>query len=151
MKKAVVLLSGGIDSATAAAQAIAMSLAEAKSAEAIYLGINAVDYSGYPDCRPEYLEAFQNLAALSSKAALEGKVLKLLSPLVNDSKLDILKRTLALKVPIALTWSCYQGDAEPCGVCDFCRIRDLALIAAGVPELATKVGQSIYTQDRPKI
>jgi 7-cyano-7-deazaguanine synthase len=131
--------------------AIAMSLAEAKSAEAIYLGINAVDYSGYPDCRPEYLEAFQNLAALSSKAALEGKVLKLLAPLVNDSKLDIIKRAIAFKVPIALTWSCYQGDAEPCGVCDSCRIRDRALIAAGVPELATKVGQSLNTQDRPKI
>jgi 7-cyano-7-deazaguanine synthase len=128
--------------------AIAMSLAEAKSAEAIYLGINAVDYSGYPDCRPEYLEAFQNLAALSSKAALEGKAIKLLAPLVNDSKLDIIKRAIELKVPIALTWSCYQGDAEPCGVCDSCRIRDRALIEAGVPELATKVGQSLYAQDQ---
>ncbi|AFY74660.1 queuosine biosynthesis protein QueC [Synechococcus sp. PCC 7502] len=124
--------------------AIAMSLAEAKSAEAIYLGINAVDYSGYPDCRPEYLEAFQNLANLSSKAALEGKAPKLLAPLVMDSKLDIIKRAIKLNVPIALTWSCYQGDAEPCGVCDSCRIRDRALIEAGLPELATAVGRSIY-------
>ena len=72
----------------------------------------------------------------------------LLAPLVNDSKLEIIKRALDLKVPIALTWSCYQGDAEPCGVCDSCRIRDLALIEAGVPELATKVGQSLYAQDQ---
>jgi 7-cyano-7-deazaguanine synthase len=128
--------------------AIAMSLAEAKSAEAIYLGINAVDYSGYPDCRPEYLSAFQTLAALSSKAGLEGKAPKLLAPLVRDSKLDIIKRAIALKVPIALTWSCYQGDAEPCGVCDSCRIRDRALIEAGVPELATAIGRKIYEEQK---
>jgi 7-cyano-7-deazaguanine synthase len=128
--------------------AIAMSLAEAKSAEAIYLGINAVDYSGYPDCRPEYLSAFQHLATLSSKAALEGKAPKLLAPLVHDSKLDIIKRAINLKVPIALTWSCYQGDAEPCGVCDSCRIRDRALIEAGVPELATAIGRKIYDEQK---
>jgi len=130
--------------------AIAMSLAEAKSAEAIYLGINAVDYSGYPDCRPEYLEAFQTLAALSSKAALEGKVPKLLAPLVKDSKLEIINRAINLKVPIALTWSCYQGDAEPCGVCDSCRIRDRALIEAGLSELATAVGQGLYAKEKAK-
>jgi len=124
--------------------AIAMSLAEAKSAEAIYLGINAVDYSGYPDCRPEYLEAFQKLATLSSKGALEGKIPKLLAPLVEDSKLDIIKRAIKLKVPIALSWSCYAGDVEPCGLCDSCRIRDRALIEAGLPELATAVGRDLY-------
>jgi len=124
--------------------AIAMSLAEAKSAEAIYLGINAVDYSGYPDCRPEYLAAFQNLAALSSKSAIEGKITQLVAPLVQDSKLDIIKRAIKLNVPIALTWSCYSGDVEPCGLCDSCRIRDRALIEAGVPELATAVGRDLY-------
>jgi 7-cyano-7-deazaguanine synthase len=124
--------------------AIAMSLAEAKSAEAIYLGINAVDYSGYPDCRPEYLEAFQNLARLSSKVAIEGQTIQLLAPLVQDSKLDIIKKAIALNVPIALTWSCYQGGAEACGVCDSCRIRDRALIEAGVPELATVIGRNFY-------
>ncbi len=124
--------------------AIAMSLAEAKSAEAIYLGINAVDYSGYPDCRPEYLEAFQALAALSSKAALEGKVPKLLAPLALDSKVDIIKRAIKLKVPIAMTWSCYKGESQPCGVCDSCRIRDRALIEAGLPEMVSKIGHDIY-------
>ena len=122
--------------------AIALSLAEAKGAEAIYLGINAVDYSGYPDCRPEYLEAYQQLAMLSSKAGLEGKAPKLVAPLVMDSKVDIVRRALRLDVPIAVTWSCYQGEMEPCGVCDSCRIRDRALIEAGRPELATAVGQN---------
>ncbi len=123
--------------------AIALSLAEAKEAEAIYLGINAVDYSGYPDCRPEYLEVYQHLATLSSKAGLEGKAPRLVAPLVMDSKVDIVRRALKLGVPIAATWSCYQGGAEPCGVCDSCRIRDRALIEAGCPDLATPTAQSL--------
>ncbi|UIE38580.1 7-cyano-7-deazaguanine synthase QueC [Leptodesmis sichuanensis] len=127
--------------------AIALSLAEAKGAEAIYLGINAVDYSGYPDCRPEYLEAVQHLATLSSKTGLEGKAPKLVAPLVMDSKVDIVHRALRLGVPIALTWSCYQGQAEPCGLCDSCRIRDQALIDAGRPDLATLVGRELYEQE----
>ncbi len=122
--------------------AIALSLAEARGAAAIYLGINAVDYSGYPDCRPEYLEAMQHLATLSSKAGLEGKAPQLVAPLVTDTKTDIVRRALQLGVPIHLTWSCYQGDAEPCGVCDSCRIRDRALIEAGRPDLATAIGQN---------
>jgi 7-cyano-7-deazaguanine synthase len=124
--------------------AIALSLAEAQEAEAIYLGINAVDYSGYPDCRPEYLAAFQTLAQLSSKAGLEGKAPKLVAPLVMDSKTDIVKRAIALSVPIEKTWSCYQGGELPCGVCDSCRIRDRALIEAGCPELATSRGQEFH-------
>ena len=118
--------------------AIALSLAEAKAASAIYLGINAVDYSGYPDCRPEYLAAYQNLADLSSKTAIEGNAIELVAPLVKDSKVDIVKRALSLGVPIADTWSCYQGGKTPCGVCDSCRIRDRALIAAGRSDLATR-------------
>lgn len=124
--------------------AIALSLAEAKEAEAIYLGINAVDYSGYPDCRPEYLEAYQHLATLSSKAGLAGKAPKLVAPLVKDSKVDIVQRALHLDVPIHLTWSCYQGEQHPCGLCDSCRIRDRALIEAGKPDLATLVGRELY-------
>ncbi|HEY9700030.1 MAG TPA: 7-cyano-7-deazaguanine synthase QueC [Trichocoleus sp.] len=121
--------------------AIALSLAEAKGATAIYLGINAVDYSGYPDCRPEYLAAFQHLATLSSKVGLEGNAPQLAAPLVRDTKVDIVRRALRLNVPIALTWSCYQGDTEPCGSCDSCRIRDKALIEAGQPALATTIGR----------
>lgn len=109
--------------------AIALSLAEAKGAGAIYLGINAVDYSGYPDCRPEYLAAYQQLANLSSKVGLAGNAPQLMAPLVHDSKVDIVRRALKLGVPIDLTWSCYQGGSEPCGVCDSCRIREQALQA----------------------
>ena len=110
--------------------AIALSLAESKGAEAIYLGINAVDYSGYPDCRPDYLEVFQKLAALSSKVGVEGQAPQLLAPLVMDSKVDIVRRAKRLGVPIDLTWSCYQGGEVPCGVCDSCRIRDRAILEA---------------------
>jgi 7-cyano-7-deazaguanine synthase len=124
--------------------AIALSLAEAQNAEAIYLGINAVDYSGYPDCRPEYLAAFQTLAQLSSKAGLEGNAPKLIAPLITDSKTDIVKRAVKLGVPIEKTWSCYQGETEPCGICDSCRIRDRALIEAGYPEFATASGREFY-------
>ncbi|MEM7066767.1 MAG: 7-cyano-7-deazaguanine synthase QueC [Cyanobacteria bacterium P01_B01_bin.77] len=125
---------------------LALSLAEAKGTEAIYLGINAVDYSGYPDCRPEYLEAYQKLAGLSSKVGLEGNAPKLVAPLVMDSKTDIVRRALRLGVPIELTWSCYQGGADPCGVCDSCRIRDKALVEAGRSDLATVVGQTFYKE-----
>jgi 7-cyano-7-deazaguanine synthase len=117
--------------------AIALSLAEAKNAQAIYLGINAVDYSGYPDCRPEYLAAYQQLANLSSKAGVEGHAPQLIAPLVKDSKVDIVRRALKLKVPIADTWSCYQGAATPCGLCDSCRIRDRALIEVGRSDLTS--------------
>jgi 7-cyano-7-deazaguanine synthase len=111
--------------------AIALSLAEAKKAQAIYLGINAVDYSGYPDCRPEYLQAYQHLAHLSSKAGIEGHAPHLIAPLVKDSKADIVRRALELNVPIADTWSCYQGGETHCGLCDSCRIRDRALLEVG--------------------
>lgn len=120
--------------------AIALSLAEAQQASAIYLGINAVDYSGYPDCRPEYLAAFQTLATLSSKAGLEGNAPKLVAPLVMDTKADIVRRALRLGVPIEKTWSCYKGEATPCGVCDSCRIRDEALMAVGRADLASATG-----------
>lgn len=118
--------------------ALALSLAEAKQAEAIYLGINAVDYSGYPDCRPEYLAAYQQLANLSSKVGIEGHAPQLVAPLVLDSKVEIVRRAVKLGVAIADTWSCYQGGEKPCGVCDSCRIRDEALIKAGYPELTSQ-------------
>ncbi|MGV2829684.1 7-cyano-7-deazaguanine synthase QueC [Myxosarcina sp. GI1(2024)] len=117
--------------------AIALSLAEAKGAAAIYLGINAVDYSGYPDCRPEYLQAYQHLANLATKAGIEGHAPQLIAPLVKDSKVDIVRLALELNVPIADTWSCYQGGETPCGSCDSCRIRDRALVEAGRPDLAS--------------
>ena len=123
--------------------AIALSLAEAKNAQAIYLGINAVDYSGYPDCRPDYLAAYQQLANLSSKAGIEGHAPQLVAPLVKDSKADIIRRALELNVPIADTWSCYQGGANPCGLCDSCRIRDRALMEVGRKDLTSSVIRKI--------
>jgi 7-cyano-7-deazaguanine synthase len=112
------------------------------------LGINAVDYSGYPDCRPEYLETYQQLANLSSKVGIEGKAPRLVAPLVQDSKVEIVRSALRLGIPIQDTWSCYQGGDDPCGLCDSCRIRDRALIEAGNPELATSIGRELYYSDQ---
>ena len=126
--------------------AIALSLAEAEQASAIYLGINAVDYSGYPDCRPEYLQAYQQLANLSSKAGIEGNPPQLVAPLIQDSKVDIILRAIQLNVPIADTWSCYQGDETPCGLCDSCRIRDQALIEVGLTNLTSKAIKSTQSK-----
>ena len=116
---------------------LGLSLAEARDARRIVLGVNAVDYSGYPDCRPDYLEAFQTLADLSSKVGREGRGPQLWAPLVTWSKRRIVEEALRLNVPIAETWSCYSGGERPCGVCDSCRIRDDALRAAGRPELCS--------------
>jgi 7-cyano-7-deazaguanine synthase len=120
--------------------ALGLSLAEARGAERLALGVNAVDYSGYPDCRPDYLEAFQTLADLASKAGREGHGARLWAPLVHWSKTRIVQEALRLGVPIEATWSCYSGGAVPCGVCDSCRIRDAALIEAGRPDLASGSG-----------
>lgn len=116
--------------------ALALSLAEAVGAERLVLGVNAVDYSGYPDCRPDYLAAFQALADLASKAGREGRGVRLWAPLVEWDKPTIVREALRLGVPLEATWSCYAGGEHPCGVCDSCRIRDEALIAAGRPDLA---------------
>ena len=118
--------------------AIGLSLAEARGAERLVLGVNAVDYSGYPDCRPDYLGAFQTLADLASKAGREGHGTQLWAPLVEWSKTKIVEEAVRLGVPIDQTWSCYSGGEQPCGVCDSCRIRDGALVAAGGPDLASR-------------
>jgi 7-cyano-7-deazaguanine synthase len=118
--------------------ALGLSLAEARGAERLVLGVNAVDYSGYPDCRPDYLAAFQTLADLASKAGREGHGAQLWAPLVHWSKTQIVQEALRLGVPIAATWSCYSGSEQPCGVCDSCRIRDAALIESGRPDLASQ-------------
>ena len=120
--------------------ALGLSLAEARGARTLVLGVNAVDYSGYPDCRPDYLAAFQTLADLATKAGREGHGPRLWAPLVTWSKTEIVRQALRLGVPIDATWSCYSGGDAPCGVCDSCRIRDAALIAAGRPDLASRPG-----------
>lgn len=116
---------------------IGLSLAEARGADQVVLGINAVDYSGYPDCRPDYLRAFQTLADLSSKVGREGRGPRLWAPLVEWRKQRIVEEALRLGVPIERTWSCYSGGEHPCGVCDSCRIRDAALRDAGRPDLCS--------------
>ncbi len=118
--------------------AIGLSLAEARGANRIALGINAMDYSGYPDCRPDYLETYQELAKLSSKVGREGKGISLWAPLLNWKKTKIFKEALRLKVPIEKTWSCYQGGIKPCGKCDSCRIRDQALEIIGRKDLCSQ-------------
>ncbi len=115
--------------------AIGLSLAEAKSANQLVLGVNAMDYSGYPDCRPDYLKQFQLLANLANKTGREGNGIKLWAPLINWSKIKIVEEAIRLGIPIEDTWSCYMGDPEPCGVCDSCRIRNEALDQVGRPDL----------------
>ena len=116
---------------------IGLSLAEARGANQLVLGINAMDYSGYPDCRPDYLNAYQKLADLSSKAGREGNSIKLWAPLIKWKKTKIIKEALRLKLPLEKTWSCYNGLEEACGVCDSCRIKDEALRDIGRLDLCS--------------
>ena len=117
--------------------ALGLSLAEARGAHRLVLGVNAVDYSGYPDCRGDYLAQYQILADLATKAGRMGQGAKLWAPLLRLDKREIVEQALALDVPIAATWSCYSNEEEPCGRCDSCRIRDRALHDVGVPHLAS--------------
>ncbi len=101
----------------------ALSYAEAIGAQAVVIGANALDYSGYPDCRPAYFQAMQKMANLATKAGVEGRKIKILTPLLHKTKAQIVKLGTSLKVPYKLTWSCYRGGARPCGTCDSCLLR----------------------------
>jgi len=101
----------------------ALAYAEVIDADAIFIGVNAVDYSGYPDCRPEYIEAFQNMANLAIKRGVEGKPIKIVAPLLYMSKAEIVKKGMELGVPFEKTWSCYREGEKACGKCDSCRLR----------------------------
>lgn len=116
----------------------ALAWAEVLDATDIVIGVNAVDYSGYPDCRPEYIAAFQAMANLATRTAVEGRPLTIHSPLIWLSKADIIRRGLALGVDFGLTRSCYQLDDEgrSCGRCDSCRIRLAGFAEVGVPDPA---------------
>ncbi|AFT71489.1 7-cyano-7-deazaguanine synthase 1 [Alloalcanivorax dieselolei B5] len=104
---------------------LALGLAEVLEADVIYIGVNAVDYSGYPDCRPAFIEAFQNMANLATKAGVEGHPIRIATPLMNLSKADIIREGTRLGLDYGLTVSCYQADEEgqACGRCDSCRLR----------------------------
>ncbi len=113
--------------------ALAMAMAETRGAEAIVLGVNAIDYSGYPDCRPEFLDAFSKLAQLATKAGTEGKPLEIVAPLIDLSKEAIIRLGLSLGLDYGLTTSCYDPDdaGRPCGRCDSCLLRAAGFAAAG--------------------
>ena len=100
-----------------------MAYAEAMDADALFIGANALDYSGYPDCRPEYIEAFQKMANLATKRGVEGIPIKIKTPLLYLTKAEIIKKGLKLNVCFEKTWSCYSGDIKACGRCDSCLLR----------------------------
>jgi len=116
--------------------ALALAHAEVVEADAIFTGANAVDYSGYPDCRPEFLAAFERLANLATKRAVEGHPIAIEAPIVDMTKAEIVRRGAALGVDYALTVSCYEADARgaACGACDACRFRREGFAAAGVAD-----------------
>ncbi len=122
---------------------LALAWAEVLDARHVFVGANAVDYSGYPDCRPEYLRAFEAMANLATKAALEGRRIEIRAPLIDLPKAEIVRRALALGVDPAMTVSCYQADAEgrACGRCDACCIRRAGFEAAGVAD-TTRYGDA---------
>ncbi len=101
----------------------AASYAEAIGAGKIFIGANAIDYSGYPDCRPEFIRSYQAMLARGLKSSTQGKPIEVVTPLIRLSKAQIVQLAFKLKVPLSLTWSCYNGRFKPCGVCDSCRLR----------------------------
>ncbi len=128
---------------------LALAWAEVLQAQDIFIGVNAVDYSGYPDCRPEYIAAFEHMANLATKAAIEGKPLTLHTPLLHLSKADIIKLGVQLGVDYSQTVSCYQADADgcACAVCDSCRLRRAGFKAAGIAD-PTRYGTHENTLSR---
>jgi 7-cyano-7-deazaguanine synthase len=116
--------------------ALALGWAEVLGAESIFIGVNAVDYSGYPDCRPEYIDAFQHLANLATRTGVEGGRITIRAPLIQMSKAEIIQAGSRLGVDYAQTVSCYNPDdmGRACGLCDACRLRAAGFHAAGVPD-----------------
>jgi len=125
--------------------ALALGWAEVLGAQDIFIGVNAVDYSGYPDCRPEFIAAFEKTANLATKAGVEGRPFHIHTPLIQLSKADIIRAGLRLGVDYAITVSCYQADVQgrACGRCDSCRLRRSGFIAAGTAD------PTPYAAERP--
>ncbi|MEY3975839.1 MAG: hypothetical protein RLZZ33_894 [Pseudomonadota bacterium] len=115
---------------------LGLAWAEVLEAQYVHIGVNALDYSGYPDCRPEFVAAFQQLADVGTKAGVEGRGVRLVAPLLDWSKARIIREGMRLGVDYSLTVSCYQADPQgrACGVCDSCRLRREGFHAAGVPD-----------------
>ena len=120
---------------------LALGWAEAAGARDLYIGVNALDYSGYPDCRPEFIAAFEGLAELATKAGVEGEPFRIHAPLQHLSKADIVREGARLGLDMGLSWSCYDpmpsssgGPVQHCGLCDSCRLRRRGFAEAGVPD-----------------
>jgi len=118
---------------------VALGVCEARDLDSLYFGVNALDYSGYPDCRPEFVEAFRNVAAVGQKRGIEGRPIQIRTPLIRLSKAEIVRLGAELGAPLELTWSCYRGGPVPCGRCDACALRAKGFAQAGLadPALAT--------------
>jgi 7-cyano-7-deazaguanine synthase len=124
----------------------ALAWAEVLGASDIFIGVNAIDYSGYPDCRPEYIEAFERMANLATKAGVEGKTkVKIRTPLINMTKADIIRKGIELGVDYGMTHSCYDPSPEgmPCGRCDSCLLRKKGFREAGITDPVTLIPVSI--------
>lgn len=115
---------------------IALGYAEVVDAQAIFIGVNAVDYSGYPDCRPEYIEAYGRMAAIATKSGVEGSPINIQTPLIHLTKAEIIRKGMELGVDYSKTISCYQADMGglACGKCDSCRLRKAGFADAGIPD-----------------
>jgi len=114
----------------------AVSYAETIGAEVVFIGANAIDYSGYPDCRPKFYQAFQKALKTGMKSGVQGRAIRISTPLITQTKAQIIKIGLKLKVPYHWTWSCYQGGRRPCGRCDSCRLRQKGFEALRVKDPA---------------
>ena len=126
--------------------ALALAWAEALGATDIFIGVNAVDYSGYPDCRPEFIESFERTAALATRAGVEGARMKIHAPLIRLSKAGIIRRGLELGVDYGITHSCYDpdGSGRPCGHCDSCLLRAKGFAEAGVADPALAISRGAF-------
>lgn len=114
----------------------AMSYAEAIHAEAVFIGANAIDYSGYPDCRPDFMKAYQSAAQKGMKSGVQGHSIRIYAPLIRLTKSGIIRKGMTLKVPYQHTWSCYKGLKKPCGICDSCVLRAKGFEEAGYKDPA---------------
>ncbi|HEY4929076.1 MAG TPA: 7-cyano-7-deazaguanine synthase QueC [Acidimicrobiales bacterium] len=116
--------------------AVALGVAEARDLDAVWIGVNAIDYSGYPDCRPEFIEAFREVARTGQKRGAEGNPIELRTPLIECTKEQIVRLGVEHGAPLQLTWSCYRGGVRPCGTCDACVLRSRGFEAAGLSDPA---------------
>lgn len=119
---------------------VALGIAEAREADAVYIGVNSLDYSGYPDCRPEFIASFERTGELALKRGVEGNPVKIMTPLIAMTKAEIVAEAIRTGAPIELTWSCYAGGSTPCGLCDSCNLRARGFAEAGVVDPALSRG-----------